>query len=391
VGTYLAGANISVSGAVPALGFQIGSWTGTNNNASTAATNTVTMPNNNHSVTVNYVDAAPVVVSSTLLNAATNARATVFFLVTFSESVTGVNAADLSLTTTGTISGATIATVSGTGSTRTVSVSTGTGSGTLRLNVVDDNSIRDTANNPLGGAGVQNFTTGQAYTIDRTAPTVASSVRANTNPSNRTTVFFTVTFSESVTGVDAGDFSLTTTGVSGASITSVTGTGATRSVGINSGTGDGTLRLDVADNDSILDGVGNPLGGTGAGNGAFATGQSYNVDKTAPTVVSSSRMNPNPTSLSAVFFTVTFSESVTGITVADFSLTNTGTIAGTSITNVTGTGATRTVRVNTGTGSGTITLNVVDDDSIMDAATNRLGGTGAGNGSFNAGQTYNVR
>jgi hypothetical protein len=390
-GTYLPGESISLSGAIPAAGFQISGWTGTNNNASTAATNTVTMPATNHSVTVNYVDSVPVVLSSTLLNATSNNRTTVFFLVTFSESVTGVNAADFSLTTTGTILGASVTSVTGTGSTRNVGVGTGTGSGTLRLNVTDDNSIRDSANNPLGGAGLQNFTTGQTYTIDKTTPSVASSVRANASPSNRTTVFFTVTFSETVTGVDAADFSLTNTGVSGAAITSVTGTGATRNVGVNTGTGDGTIRLDVVDNDSILDAAGNRLGGTGAGNGTFTTGQTYAIDKTAPTVVSSTLVNPNPTSLSIVFFTVTFSETVTGITVADFSLTNTGTIAGTSITSVTGTGATRTVRVNTGTGSGTITLNVLDDDSIMDAATNRLGGTGAGNGVFNTGQTYNVR
>ena len=81
---------------------------------------------------------------------------------------------------------------------------------------------------------------------------------------------------------------------------------------------------------------------------------------------------------------------MTGVTAADFSLTAPG-ITGASVTSVTGTGATRTVGVNTGTGSGTITLNVLDDDSIMDAATNRLGGTGAGNGSFTTGQTYNVR
>ena len=61
------------------------------------------------------------------------------------------------------------------------------------------------------------------------------------------------------------------------------------------------------------------------------------------------------------------------------------------MTSVTGSGATRTVGVSTGTGSGTIRLNVVDDDSIVDAAGNRLGGTGAGNGIFNTGQTYNVR
>ena len=392
VGTYLAGENISVSGAVPALGFQIGSWTGTNNNASTAATNTVTIPNNNHSVTVNYVDAAPVVVSSTLLNATPSNRTTVFFTVTFSEAVTGVNVADFNLTTTGTLSGASVTSVSGTGSTRTVGVGTGTGSGTLRLNVGDDDSILDSVSNRLGGtgAGNGNFNTGLTYTIDRTGPSVVSSVRANANPSNRTTVFFTVTFSESVIGVSAADFVLTNTGVSGAAITSVTGTGTTRTVGVNTGSGDGTIRLDVVDDDSIQDSLGNRLGETGAGNGAFITGQSYNMDKTAPTVVSSMRMNPNPTTRVTVFFIVTFSESVTGVNAADFSLTAPG-ITGASVTSVTGTGATRTVGVGTGTGSGTITLNVVDDDTIQDAATNRLGGTGAGNGSFNAGQTYNVR
>ena len=392
VGSYTTGQSISVSGAVPAVGFQIGSWTGTNNNASTATTNTVTMPNANHSVNVNYVDAAPVAVSSTLLNATPSNRTTVFFTVTFSEAVTGVNAADFNLTTTGTLSGASVTSVTGTGSTRTVGVGTGTGSGTLRLNVVDDDSILDNVTNRLGGtgAGNGNFNTGQTYTIDRSAPSVVSSVRANANPSNRTTVFFTVTFSESVIGVTAADFALTNTGVSGASITSVTGTGATRVVGVNTGTGDGTIRLDVVDDDSIQDSLGNRLGGTGAGNGDFTTGQIYDVDKTGPSVVSSVRLNPNPTTRVTVFFSVTFSESVIGVNAADFSLTAPG-ITGASVTSVTGTGATRTVGVNTGTGSGTITLNVVDDDSIMDAATNRLGGTGAGNGSFNAGQTYNVR
>jgi hypothetical protein len=334
----------------------------------------------------------PTVASSTLLNAAINARSIVFFTVTFSETVTGVGAADFNLTTTGGLFGATVVSVTGTGSTRTVGVDTGAGSGTLRLNVVDDDSILDSVNNSLGGIGVGNgaFITGQTYTIDRTAPSVVSSVRANASPSNRTTVFFTVTFSESVIGVDAADFTLTNTGVSGASITSVTGSGATRTVGVNSGTGNGTIRLDVADNDSILDGAGNRLGGTGAGNGAFTTGQIYTVDKTGPSVISSVRMNSNPTTRTTVFFRVTFSEVVTGVNAADFSLTAPG-ITGASVTSVTGTGTTRTIGVNTGTGSGTIRLNVVDDDSILDSAGNRLGGTGSGNGNFNTGPFYNVR
>jgi len=53
-GQYIAGASISLSGAVPTSGWQIGSWTGTNNNASTTSTNTVTMPASAHTASVNY-------------------------------------------------------------------------------------------------------------------------------------------------------------------------------------------------------------------------------------------------------------------------------------------------------------------------------------------------
>src|SRR5205085_7038693 len=63
--------------------------------------------------------------------------------------------------------------------------------------------------------------------------------------------------------------------------------------------------------------------------------------------------------------------------------------AGASVSNVTGSGTTYTVTVTTGTGAGTLGLNLVDNDSITDAATNPLGGAGAGNGNF-TGQTYTI-
>jgi len=57
--------------------------------------------------------------------------------------------------------------VSGTGTTYTVSVDTGTGSGTLRLDLVDDDSITNAVGNPLGGIGLGNgdFTSGVEYEI----------------------------------------------------------------------------------------------------------------------------------------------------------------------------------------------------------------------------------
>jgi hypothetical protein len=53
-GTYKEGENITLSGVSPATGWQVGSWTGTDDDPSTASTNTVTMPAADHTASVNY-------------------------------------------------------------------------------------------------------------------------------------------------------------------------------------------------------------------------------------------------------------------------------------------------------------------------------------------------
>ena len=89
-------------------------------------------------------------------------------------------------------------------------------------------------------------------------------------------------------------------------------------------------------------------------------------------------------------WTVIFSKSVTGVDSNDFTLVNGGLGApAPAITGVTGSGTTYTVTASTGTGSGTLQLNLTDNDSIIDALNNPLGGAGNGNGNF-AGQQYNV-
>ena len=109
-------------------------------------------------------------------------------------------------------------------------------------------------------------------------PFVSSIVRSDPDPTNANSVDFTVTFSKSVTGVNATDFALTTTGnVSGASITSVTGSGTTYIIAANTGSGTGTIRLDVIDNDSIRDESSQHLGGLGTGNGNFTSGERYTI------------------------------------------------------------------------------------------------------------------
>ena len=108
-------------------------------------------------------------------------------------------------------------------------------------------------------------------------PTVSSINRASPDPTSAgATVSWTVTFSEAVTGVDASDFTLLQSGLAGSTITGVSGSGTTRTVTATVGSGDGTLGLNLVDNDSVRDLANMPLGGSGAGNGNF-TGQAYTV------------------------------------------------------------------------------------------------------------------
>jgi hypothetical protein len=107
-------------------------------------------------------------------------------------------------------------------------------------------------------------------------PTVVSINRASPNPTTAASVSWTVIFSAGVSGVDVTDFALAVTGVTGASITTVAGSGTTWTVSANTGSGSGTLGLNLVDNDSIVDGTSRPLGGAGAGNGNFS-GEIYDV------------------------------------------------------------------------------------------------------------------
>lgn len=210
--------------------------------------------------------------------------------------------------------------------------------------------------------------------IDKTRPTVLSINRITATPTNLASVQFLVTFSESVSGGAISNFSLTTQGVNSASIASVTGSGNTRTVTVNTGTNSGgnphTIRLNMTNGTGITDLAGNTLSGTFPING-----QVYTIDKTAPTVSSINRNNTNPTTASSVSFTVTFSETVTGAAISNFTLTTTGTYSvAPSITSVTGSGTTRTVTINTGTNSGagthTIRLDLVNSTGVTDTAGN---------------------
>src|SRR5205085_170110 len=131
---------------------------------------------------------------------------------------------------------------------------------------------------------------------------------------------------------------------------------------------DGSLGLNLVDDDTIVDtsSNANKLGGTGAGNGNF-TGQTYTVDKTAPTVTINQAVGQaDPANASPINFTVVFSESVTGFAAGDVTIT--GTAGGTKTVTVTGSGTTYNVAVS-GMTDGTV-IATVPAGGAQDAANN---------------------
>ncbi len=340
------------------------------------------------------VDSPPTVLSILRADANPSGAVELKFTVTFSEAVSGVDAPDFALIPSSTVVGATVTSVLPVSPTiYTIGVNSGFGNGTLRLDLIDNDSIVDSAGNPLGGlgAGNGNFTTGDFYNIEKTVPAVSGILLVDPATNGAEAVRFTVNFSREVSGVDAGDFGLFTTGgLLNAAVAEVSGAGAVYAVTVNTGTGDGTLRLDLIDNDSIVDATANPLGGAGGSNGNFTAGGVYSIDKTAPTAISILRADPNPATAASVRFTVTFSETVSGVDAADFSTQSTGSLTGASILGLSGSANTYTVSVANGTGVGNLRLDLVDNDSIVDISGKPLGGAGTGNANFVTGEAYTI-
>lgn len=119
--------------------------------------------------------------------------------------------------------------------------------------------------NPSQGA----FWSGTIGGGDTTPPTVQSlTISASTS----STLTYQLTFSESVTGVNSGDFATATTGAASASVGTVSGSGASYTIVVNYSGGSGTVRLDLnASGTGIADAANNPLSGG-------ANGQTYTIN-----------------------------------------------------------------------------------------------------------------
>lgn len=210
---------------------------------------------------------------------------------------------------------------------------------------------------------------GNSSVVFRVPPEVLSVAIAPPALTNASSVSFTVTFSKPVTGVDATDFELVTTrAIANPSITSITGTGETYTVIVNTGTGSGTLGLKVLNDETIKDADDGvllaPL--TGAAR--------YSLDKTAPTAdIVDVTPDPRP-GIAVDTITIRFSEAVSNFDLSDLLLSRDGTnvpMAATTLSTIDNqTFTLRGLRFSTGrTGSYQLTLDVND---ITDLAGNPL-------------------
>ena len=250
-----------------------------------------------------------------------------------------------------TATGGTLGTISCSGASCTIPV-TPSAQGTVSIAPSGTFSVTDTAGNATTTAGG----TDRTVTYDTVVPT--ATVTAPASPTNATSPTFTVTFSETVSGLAAGDFTTsgTATGCVIGTPSAASGTSMTVSV---SGCSEGTLGLTLAAN-----GVTDTAGNTGPA--ANASSSTITIDRTAPTA-SFTASPATPNKATSLAYTLTFSKAVSGLSASDFQVS--GTSTGCTITPSASSGTTFTITLTT-CSEGTATLALKASTVIIDAAGN---------------------
>ncbi|MCF8880041.1 Ig-like domain-containing protein [Hyphobacterium sp. SN044] len=292
--------------------------------------------------------------------------------ITFSEAVSGFASNEI------TLSNATLGSFSGSGTTYNANV-TPSGDGTVTVDVAGGVATDSVGN---GNTAATQF----SVTADGTAPRVALIERQTpaTTPTNANSVIWRVTFSEAVSNVDVGDF---TVFGSTAGVTNVTNpSGNFWDVTVSGGdiaVMNGTITLGFAGGQNITDTAGNALTNTtptGTNNNSFV------IDNTAPALTAFARNTPagEKTNADTLVFDISFNEAVANVSADDF------TITGTTATGVlAGSGSAYTLTLSGGnlaSLTGTVGLNLAAGQNITDSAGNALPA-----GEPGTDQTYDVR
>lgn len=288
--------------------------------------------------------------------------------IKFSEPVTGVDIGDFTLTRNGapvSLSGLTVF-GSGIDIDRTLDLSNVTklsGSYVLTLNA-SGSGIQDEANNLIS------VSASDSWLMDTIAP-AADIVDISPDPRNTNAGTVTINFSEPVVGVHIGYISLTRNGSNvGLGGLSIAGSGSRYTLNLSSVTsapGSYVLRL-RADSLGIRDLAGNLL--------ASDASDSWTTIDTTPPTADIIDISPDPRNTATGNIRIVFGEPVTGVDLADFSLTRDGNPIALSKVSFSQTGDGTEYNINlssitSAVGSYVLTLNA-SNTNIKDAAGNTM-------------------
>ncbi len=194
------------------------------------------------------VDGLVPTISGATLNTAAPADASISYQLTFSESVSNIDTADFSLSSTGTAAGTVSAVSASSGGSVTVTVNNISGTGSLSLAHVSSN-ILDAAGNALAA-----YSSAPVHQVDRDRPVISgvAFVQSAIDASNQTAASFTLAGAETATTANYSISSSTGGNPVTGSVT-VSNAGQTISGLDVSGLGDGTLTLSL----TLTDAAGN--------------------------------------------------------------------------------------------------------------------------------------
>ncbi|WP_321863534.1 Ig-like domain-containing protein [Pseudomonas paraveronii] len=340
--------NASVTSATNQIVLDNTGVTGT----STGTSGTGTSSSNNFTIDTVRPSATVSVVAPTL-NTTVNSTVN----ITFSEAVSGFSLTDMSA------SNGTLSSLSTSDNIHWTATLTPTAGNTSSGNVItlDNTLYTDAATN--AGTGT---TTSNTYAVDTVRPTATIVVSDTALNISGNTSLVTITFSEAVSGLTAGAFTVADGALSGlgSSDGGITWTATLTATAGVTRTGD----VIALNNTLVSDGAGNAGSGTTNSN-------TYAVDTQRPNatvVFANSNLGIGQTSL----VTITFSEAVTDLTNADLTVSN-GTLSGVQSTDggVTWT-ATFTPTASTVSASNHITL---DNTGVQDMGGNAGSGTTTSN------------
>ena len=294
----------------------------------------------------------PTISSTAGASGSTTATAAIPFSVSFSEGVTGFTSGGI--------------TVGGTGSPGAVSGFAGSGAGPYAFTVtagsdgivtvtVPADVAHDSGSNGNTAAGPFSIT----YDGTPPVPTITSSAGASGSTTGTAAIPFSISFSEAVTGFDAGDITVGGPG----SVSGFSGSGPGPYAFTVTAASDGTVTVTVPA-DVAHDSGSN--GNTAAGPFSIT----YDGTPPVPTITSSAGASGSTTGTAAIPFSISFSEAVTGFDAGDITVGGPGSVSGFS-----GSGPGPYAFTVTAASDGTVTV-TVPADVAHDSGSN--GNTAAG-------------